>query len=136
VLIQTAYPDHPLLQTLLADGYEGFARAALAERRQARWPPFSRLAVIRASALSAEAALAFLNDARREAGQPRHVQLQGPVPAAMSKRADRYHAQLLVESVDRAALHRFLDGWLEKLSDLPGARKVRWALDVDPIELF
>ena len=136
VLIQTEYPEHPLLQTLLKEGYEGFAQAALAERRQAHWPPFSRLAVIRASALSAPDALAFLNDARREAGRPQRVQLQGPVPAAMSKRADRYHAQLLVESVDRGALHGFLDGWLEKLAALPSARRVRWALDVDPIELF
>ena len=47
VLIQTDYPEHPLLQNLLAEGYDGFARAALAEREPAAWPPFSRLAVVR-----------------------------------------------------------------------------------------
>jgi primosomal protein N' (replication factor Y) len=136
VLIQTAYPEHPLLQTLLSEGYDGFARLALAERAAAAWPPFSRLAVLRASATTATAALDFLTAARRAAGAPRGIRLLGPVPAAMARRAGRYHSQLLLESTDRAALHRLLGGWLEQVGELPGGRQVRWALDVDPIDLF
>ncbi|MGA7541099.1 MAG: primosomal protein N', partial [Steroidobacteraceae bacterium] len=144
VLIQTEFPDHPLLLSLLDGGYDGFACTALAERRQASWPPFSRLAAVRDSARTAEAALAFLMQAREAAenlradGNPwtRAVRLLGPAPAAMAKRAGRYHAQLLVESADRAALHRFLDAWLPLLESLASGRRVRWALDVDPIELF
>ncbi len=136
VLIQTAYPEHPLLQTLLSDGYDGFARVALAEREASAWPPFSRLAVVRASALTAAAALEFLTEARHAAGSPRAVKLLGPVPAAMARRAGRYHSQLLLESADRAALHHLLGGWVERIAELPTARRVRWALDVDPIDLF
>jgi primosomal protein N' (replication factor Y) len=136
VLIQTAYPEHPLLQTLLSEGYDGFARTALAERAAAAWPPFSRLAVVRASALSAAAALDFLSAARHAAGAPRGVRLLGPAPAAMARRAGRYHSQLLLESTERAALHRLLGGWLEQVAQLPEGRRVRWALDVDPIDLF
>ncbi len=136
VLVQTEYPEHPLLASLLADGYEGFARTALAERAAAAWPPFSRLAAVRDSAPTPEAALAFLVEARRAAGRPAGLRLLGPAPAAMAKRAGRYHAQLLVESDDRGALHGFLDGWIPRLEALPAARRVRWALDVDPIELF
>jgi primosomal protein N' (replication factor Y) len=136
VLIQTAYPEHPLLQTLASAGYDGFARAALAEREASAWPPFSRLAVVRASATTAQDALEFLSEGRRLAGAPSGVKLLGPVPAAMAKRAGRYHSQLLLESADRLALHRLLAHWLEKLAELPSARRVRWALDVDPIDLF
>jgi primosomal protein N' (replication factor Y) len=137
VLIQSEFPDHPLLTSLLADGYDGFARAALAERLAAAWPPFSRLAALRDSATSAPAALAFLTDARKLAQRPpRGVRLLGPVPAAMAKRAGRYHAQLLVESAQRSRLHEFLDAWLAQVEALPSARRVRWSLDVDPIELF
>ncbi len=136
VLIQTEFPEHPLLKNLLVEGYEGFARTALAERAQAAWPPFSRLAAVRDSAETSDAALAFLNDARRAAGKPPRVKVLGPVPAAMAKRAGRYHAQLLLESPDRGALHAFLEAWLPQLEQLPSARRVRWALDVDPIELF
>ncbi len=136
VLIQTAYPEHPLLQTLANEGYDGFARLALAERAASAWPPFSRLAVVRASATTAQDALEFLTEARRLAGSPPGVKLLGPVPAAMAKRAGRYHSQLLLESADRLALHRLLADWLEKLAELSSARRVRWALDVDPIDLF
>ena len=136
VLIQTAYPDHPLLQTLMTEGYDGFARVALAERAASAWPPFSRLAVVRASALDAASALEFLTEARRLAGVPHAVKLLGPVPAAMARRAGRYHSQLLLESTDRVALHRLLGGWLARIAELPSARRVRWALDVDPIDLF
>jgi primosomal protein N' (replication factor Y) len=136
VLIQTEFPEHPLLNNLLTAGYNGFADAALEERAQASWPPFSRLAAIRDSAPTAEAALEFLKDARALMQPPRNVQIRGPVPAAMAKRAGRYHAQLLLESTDRASLHRFLDAWLPEVEQLKSARRVRWALDVDPIELF
>jgi primosomal protein N' (replication factor Y) len=48
VLIQTAYPEHPLLQCLIQEGYEGFAARALEERRAASLPPWSHLALLRA----------------------------------------------------------------------------------------
>ncbi len=136
VLIQTEFPDHPLLTGLLSEGYEGFARTALEERRQAAWPPFTRLAAVRDSAPSAEAALQFLTEARALAEGAHGVRLLGPVPAAMARRAGRHHAQLLIESRERASLHRFLAAWLPRLESLPSARRVRWALDVDPMELF
>ena len=137
VLIQTEFPGHPLLLSLLSEGYDGFARTALAERQQACWPPFSRLAAVRDSAKTAEHALEFLTEARKLAGKlPRGLKLLGPVPAAMSKKAGRYHAQLLVEGADRGSLHHFLQSWLPAVEQLPSVRRVRWALDVDPIELF
>jgi primosomal protein N' (replication factor Y) len=54
----------------------------------------------------------------------------------MAKRAGRYHAQLLIESAERARLHGFLDEWLPQVEQLKSARTVRWSLDVDPLELF
>jgi primosomal protein N' (replication factor Y) len=135
VLIQTEYPEHPLLRGLLEGGYEAFASAALAERESAAWPPFARLAALRASALQADWATDFLDAARRAAPKA-NVRLLGPAPAAMAKRAGRFHAQLLIESSDRAALHRFLDRWVPAVEALPEVRRVRWALDVDPLELF
>jgi len=137
VLIQTEFPQHPLLLSLLERGYDGFAEAALAERLQASWPPFSRLAALRASGKTHEAALGFLAEARAAAGAPpRGLRLLGPVPAAMAKRAGRYHAQLLIESQERPPLHHFLDSWLPRVEAQKSAQRVRWALDVDPLELF
>ena len=137
MLIQTEFPAHPLLQNLLTSGYDGFAHVALEERSLAGWPPFSRLAALRDSAPTREAALGFLSAARALVPRaPRGVRLLGPVPAAMAKRAGRYHAQLLIESAERTRLHGFLDAWLPEVEALESARAVRWSLDVDPLELF
>ena len=135
VLIQTEYPDHPLLQSLLGGGYEEFATTALRERAAAQWPPFGRLALLRASALTAATALDFLTAARGIAPAIPGVRLLGPVPANMARRAGRYYAQLLLESRERASLHRLLERWLPEVACLPQARRVRYALDVDPIDM-
>jgi len=136
VLVQSLYPEHPLLVTLLEKGYAGFAAGALAERADAHWPPFARMAVLRASDTSPGVALKFLKEARALLPTPPGVMLRGPVPAAMSRRAGRHHAQLLVESPQRAPLQRFLGEWVPRLGGVAAPRSLRWALDVDPLELF
>jgi len=137
VLIQTACPEHPLLRRLLEGGYDGFAAVALAERAAATWPPFSRLAVLRAEAASRDQALAFLSTARDAASAAERgpVRLLGPAPAAMERRAARYRAQLLLESASRGPLQRLLALWLPRVAGLPQARHVRWSIDVDPLEV-
>lgn len=136
VLIQTEYPEHPLLRNLLTEGYEGFARAALAERAAAHWPPFAHVAALRASAATLATATDFLRQARARARPPRGLKLLGPAPAAMAKRAGRFHAQLLLEGPERAPLHRMLAAWLPDVEALKTPRDLRWSLDVDPLELF
>ncbi len=135
VLIQTQYPEHPLLRSLLSGGYEAFAAEALIEREAARWPPFGRLAVLRASTRSSGGALAFLAAARQLAPTANAVRLLGPVAAAMARRAERYHAQLLIESADRGPLHRFIGDWLPQVETLARAQRVRYAIDIDPIDI-
>jgi primosomal protein N' (replication factor Y) len=135
VLIQTEYPDHPLLQSLLAGGYEAFAQSGLQERAAAGWPPFGRLALLRASATHPQAALEFLRAARTIAPVIPEVRLLGPVAANMARRAGRYYAQLLLDSRERGALHRLIEEWMPRVRALPEARGVRHALDVDPLDI-
>jgi primosomal protein N' (replication factor Y) len=136
VLIQTEYPDHPLLKSLLAEGYDGFARIALAEREAAGWPPFAHVAALRASATELPTAVNFLREARQLARRVPEVKLLGPAPAAMARRAARYHAQVLIEARERAPLHRLLGEWLPKVEQIKAPRDLRWSLDIDPLELF
>jgi primosomal protein N' (replication factor Y) len=136
VLIQTEYPEHPLLRSLLEEGYDGFARTALAERAAAGWPPFAHVVALRASAPTLDAATDFLRAARALMRAPRGLKLLGPAPAAMARRAGRYHAQLLLEARERAPLHRALDAWLPQVEGIKTARDLRWSLDVDPLDLF
>ena len=138
VLIQTAFPAHPFWQLLIDGGYPGVARHALEERRKTHWPPFSRLALIRSAAHRRDDAHAFLDVAgtRIAATDAARIRVLGPVDAPMARRAGRYRAQLLLQSTDRRALHGILANLRPALEAEPAARKVRWSIDVDPIELF
>jgi primosomal protein N' (replication factor Y) len=138
VLIQTEYPEHPLLTQLITGGYEAFAAAALEERRLARWPPFARIAVLRAEAAQRATPLAFLDLAREQATllAGSEVEILGPATAPMERRAGLFRAQLLLHAPSHAPLQRLLARWLPVIEDLPEARRVRWSIDVDPLELF
>ena len=138
VLIQTEYPEHPLLAQLVSGGYDAFASAALEERQQARWPPFARVAVLRAEAAQREAPIAFLDRARElaESMSTAGVEVLGPAAAPMERRAGHYRAQLLLHAPTHSPLQRLFGRWIPAVEELPEARRVRWSLDVDPLELF
>jgi primosomal protein N' (replication factor Y) (superfamily II helicase) len=137
VLIQTAFPEHPLLGRLLAQGYEGFAAGALDERREAGWPPYSRLALLRAEARDDQRLDGFLR-AAAAAGRSLEesaVRVLGPANALMARRADHFRAHLLIESAARAPLQRFLTNWLPRVEQLPKPPGLRWSIDVDPLQV-
>lgn len=142
VWLQTHHPEHPLLQTLIHGGYHAFAEQELAQREAAGFPPFGHLALLRAEAKHADAPMMFLREAKQafaDADQTitdQTIAIHGPLPAPMPKRAGMHRAQLLVSSNERRQLHRLLDSALPVLYASPEARKVRWSLDVDPVDLY
>ena len=132
VLIQTAFPDHPLFRYLQRHDYPGYARELLAERKQLDLPPFTRQALLRAEAPSMDAALAFLR--RAAALLPAHPDLSvfAPTPAPMARVANLERAQLLLQSASRSALHTCLHDWPAQLDGIR-PRVARWSLDIDPL---
>ena len=135
VLLQTHHPEHPLLQTLVSGGYHAFAEAELVQREAAGFPPFAHLALLRAEARHADPPMQFLQRARSSLHDAR-VELHGPLPAPMPRRAGYVRAQLLLSAPQRRDLHAALDALLPALHADPGARKLRWSLDVDPVDLY
>ena len=139
VLIQTWHPGHPLFAALQRHDFHGFAELALNERRETGYPPYSHLALLRAESPMPGAALRFLHDARTLAvhlSPGEGVQILQPMPAPMERRAGRYRAQLLVQSAQRAPLHDFLGIWVRQLAEAKFAKKTRWSLDVDPVDMY
>ncbi|UJP06741.1 MAG: primosomal protein N' [Nitrosomonas sp.] len=133
VLIQTEFPDHPLYQSLQRHDYDALAQTLLAERKMARFPPYVYQALLRAEAHHIKTVLDFLAQAAQLARPPQAVELFDPVPAHMSRLKGLERAHLLVQSSSRKHLHAFLTGWYAKITALP-SQKVRWVLDVDPLE--
>ncbi|MBL6985599.1 MAG: primosomal protein N' [Methylobacter sp.] len=138
VIMQTRQPEHPLLTTLIKQGYNSFARTALAERKEASLPPFSYQALLRVQAVDAEMPKLFLHAVVQLAGEHSkgHTQILGPVAAPMARRAGLYRYQLLFQSSKRPELHALLDILMPKIEKLKQAKKVRWSLDVDPVDLY
>ena len=138
VYLQTLYPDHPLLNTLLQHGYGRFAIEALRERENTAWPPYTHLALLRAECTERGPLFKFLDQARgcAERHANSHIHILGPASSPMERRSGRYRAQLLLQSTHRRELQVFLKIWRADLSNLPSRRKTRWSLDIDPVELF
>lgn len=136
VLIQTEYPDHPLFAALAEHDYPGFAAQQLKEREQAGFPPYAFQAVLRAEAPDMADAIAFLNAAATLPliGEHENVMIYDPVPMKLARLANLERGQLLAESSSRPALQHFLPRWREAIEGIKAPSKLRWHIEVDPLE--
>ncbi|MCX8959197.1 primosomal protein N' [Erwinia psidii] len=138
VALQTHHPEHPLLQTLLHQGYDAFAQQALVERNTVFLPPFTSHALFRSEDHDNQQSSRFLQQLRNllEASPMKDdtFWLMGPVPALQPKRSGRYRWQLLLQHPSRGHLQRLIKSILPLIGTLPQAKKVKWTLDIDPTE--
>jgi primosomal protein N' (replication factor Y) len=139
VILQSHHTDHPLVQTLVHQGYHAFADLILQERQITQLPPFRYLALLRAESKRAELAFEFLKFVREEAEallapHPSFHYL-GPLPALIEKRGDRFRYQLQFNSASRKPLHQLLSELIARIEHHPLAKRVRWAVDVDPQDM-
>ncbi|WP_284279676.1 primosomal protein N' [Limnobacter litoralis] len=137
MLVQTRYPQHPLFSALMAHDYVRFADSEMQGRREARMPPFSYQATLRADHRHLGNCIEFLRNAKAfgEAicAAEGTVFLCDPVPLSVVRVGGIERAQMLVESESRPSLHAFLNEWMNWLTAQKGA--VKWFLEVDPVEL-
>lgn len=136
VLIQTQYPDHPIFASLVAHDYPGFAASQLKEREMAGFPPYAYQAMLRAEAPQMADSIAFLRAAVALPVVQEHenVMLYDPVPMKMARLASLERGQLLAESMSRPALQAFLPRWREAIETIKAPSRLRWHLEVDPLE--
>ncbi|SEQ99531.1 replication restart DNA helicase PriA [Nitrosomonas sp. Nm51] len=133
VLVQTEFPDHPLYQALRQHDYDVLAETILKEREMAGFPPFVYQALLRAEAHSLSKVMDFLGTAKKIAKSPTGIEIFDPVPANMMRLKGMERAHLLVQSRSRKKLQSFLTYWCGQLN-ASTKLKVRWVLDVDPVE--
>ncbi|OJA00474.1 primosomal protein N', partial [Rickettsiella grylli] len=137
VLIQTHHPEHPLFNHLIEQGYFSFSEILLQERQRSLLPPYSYLALIHAEAFNAAYPFNFLNEVKIQAECiKKEVNVLGPVPSLRPRCAGYFRSQLLLQAKSRYVLQRVLAQIIKPVSLLNSSRRVRWSLDVDPIELF
>lgn len=136
IALQTHFPGHPLLQDLIHNGYGHFSRYLLTERRDAILPPFVSQLLFRCQATYPNLPKEFLDDVR-DLMSPygEHIEILGPLPAPMEKKAGKFRYQLLLQSGKRGVLQSILKRLLPAIEQLKSANKVRWSLDIDPMDM-
>ncbi len=136
VYLQTLRPDHPLLNTLIDKDYRAFAMQTLKERKIAQLPPFRYGILLRCEARSAEQNKEYLQNIAQQLRQMANAEIDiwGPIPAPMERKAGKHHAHLLLLAQDRARLHYYVRSWwAQAVQQLPSGLKL--SIDVDPQEL-
>lgn len=144
VLIQTHLPEHPLLNTLIAKNYGVYARNLLLERKQNQLPPFCQMTLIRANDTDPlkgqtllQQANSFLASLCQQYDIPAHqISLWGPSQAPIAKTAGRYRWQLAIQTQSRKQRHWLLNQLIDWLQKQNLAKRVRWSIDVDALDLY
>lgn len=135
VLIQTAFPDHALFHALQQHNYAEFADSLLNERQMANFPPHCFEALLRAEAIHYEPVREFFRMAVAASETISHkLAVYDSVRPRMERLKGMERAQLLIQASTRPALQKFLRAWVPMLRALPQAGKVRWSVDVDPLD--
>lgn len=133
VLIQTCHSEHPLLNQLCNGNYPDIADLILRERESVQLPPYRSMALLRAEAATMEESLAFLDDAKRYI-QASPLEIWGPLPAVIARRADRHRAQLMLLCDRRGPLQQQLNALCHYLEQRKKPATLKWQVDVDPLE--
>jgi primosomal protein N' (replication factor Y) len=134
VLIQTRNPDHPAVALALKHDVSGFVEYGLADRRALGYPPYSRLAMVRVSAVEEKVArdgiARLASVARRYAGT--QVEILGPSAAPIARLRNRYRHRLMARAKSRAALRHVLKAVMAERPD----HRLRVIVDVDPVSML
>jgi primosomal protein N' (replication factor Y) len=140
ILVQTHQPEHALLGELTQRGYHAVAASLLEERRLMQLPPWTYQAVLKVESARRDQIKGFLAEAAGLAAsmpqvQQHQVQIMGPIPAMLERKAGRFRYQLWLQSARRDVLQAFMQDWIAQVDVLKSGRQLRWRPDVDPLEM-
>jgi primosomal protein N' (replication factor Y) len=129
VLVQTADPDHPVMQALVAGDRDRFLAAEAADRKRHGMPPFGRLVALIVSAGDAGHADATVRALARTAPRGEGVEVLGPSEAPLRLLRGRHRRRLLLKAPRGADVQGLVREWLAKV---PVTGDARVQVDVDP----
>jgi len=142
VFIQTHHPDNPYMEMVRNQDYDSFFESCREERKLAHVPPFSSFALWRVESREREDGFRLLRtikqygDSLLASMNLTAVQIMDPVDSPILRIDEWHRSQLLVNSNTRADLHQILKHWVHSIENIPSNQKLRWSLDIDPMEMY
>ncbi len=137
VIVQTTFPQHALFDALRSQDYTAYANNLLQERAATQFPPYAYFALVRAEAHNFADVTRFLSHAAQSARQlphAEHVMIYDPVRPQMERLKGMERGQLLMQTNNRLALQKLLRNLVPQLRAEKNNQRIRWAVDVDPLE--
>ncbi len=136
VVVQTFMPDHPCFRYLKNHDYEGFLKEELLARKDACYPPYCRLAILRVEGTSEEKVMRATTLLGRLCHTVKThtegVDVLGPAEPIPAKLRGRIRRQTLIKAQDAGSLNRFIsmvrDGFQRE-----SPTGVSLVVDVDPV---
>ncbi|MDH4155712.1 MAG: primosomal protein N' [candidate division Zixibacteria bacterium] len=141
VLIQTYYPDSPVIRDAARQDYHGFYEREITSRQALSYPPFSRLVNIVLTANDEakleEAARSF----REKLSQQVHSagvagSIMGPAPCPMYYLRGSYRRQVLCKTTQIVKLVKTLTAWEERSPRFDIPSRIKISVDVDPDDMM
>ncbi|GAB2990830.1 primosomal protein N' [Psychrosphaera aestuarii] len=135
VWLQTKFPEHPVIQDLVNNEYKDFAKYALNERKMLSLPPYSHHIILRAESTIPDLGQQWLSNLSGYLSDYEGLSILGPTPAPMTRKAGKFRHMLIIQSQSRPYLHKLVNWLLENLDTIQKDNRIRWSVDVDPVDL-
>ena len=98
-------------------------------------PPYSTVAILRASSPSSESCYKFLDKAKNLLNNKKNIYVVGPLPSIPSKVKGNTRNHLIIKSDKRTYLNRVLRYLTYEIQTWSETKKVKWSYDIDPYDM-
>lgn len=135
VVLQTKVPAHPLYHFLLNNDFNGFINDILAKRKLFQLPPYSYYAMLKVNGKTIDKVMECLNQVKMLMVNDKDIIVYPPLPAPIQRLKNKERGQLLISSINREKLHRYIEFAKQALINKIKPKQITWVLDIDPFEI-
>ena len=134
VILQTSYPDNEDLDCLIKNGYEIWMKNLLLLRSNLGLPPHRNWGIIQAKSRKYMDAENFLDNLKHIINKNKDIEIFGPMPSIMQKKANLYNLNLVIQAKNKSKLNYVIKDCIPHIKDIPYSNKIKWSVDIDPID--
>ena len=127
--LQTYFPNHPVIQSLIKGARDEFIDTELSIREKNKLPPYGKLASIIISDKDEAKIISFCRTLKKNIPLSKDVVVLGPAPASITKVRGRLRYRFLIKSNKDINIQKFLHLWVDNLKK---PSSTRMSIDIDP----
>ena len=139
VILQTSYPDNPLLQNIFQYGYWKVAEMQLDERRQSQLPPWQEWVLFRVEGTHNDQTKEFIQRVyqlfkQHQSSIPVDCRIMSVSPASIEKLRNHYRWQFIITASQKKHIQTLLKATMPTIQQWHRPRGLRWYIDLTPTE--